>query len=147
KNGELDTSYVEKPIEDPKPDGSGMHLVYPSNEPMELRTTGALSKGGRVEISSSQFNNVNVTISGNSGVSISADNINSRGGALEAREGLLALTANDNIELENTRLTAETIQIVAGGDFTGRGVEIASKKDTSIFAVGDATLTSVEHRY
>lgn len=73
-------------------------------------------------------------------LTITATSITGSGGSLIAEDGSLSLTAFGNISFEDTKLSGDLVDIITGGDFSGKALVINSASDTSIFAAGSVTL-------
>lgn len=71
---------------------------------------------------------------------ITAGSITGSGGSLIAEGGSLSLTSFGNIDFEDTELGGDLINILTGGDFSGKALVIRSSSDTSIFAAGNVTI-------
>lgn len=142
--GELD--YLNQPIEIPAADGSGLTTIYPAATSFELDGTGALISGNTVAISGDEIDNSGAILA-SLDASITANNITGTGGSITADAGEVALTALGSISFEDVTIDGASVDIIAGQDFTGKGVAISSETDTSIFAVTGVTLTSLENEY
>ncbi|MCB5205368.1 filamentous hemagglutinin N-terminal domain-containing protein, partial [Neorhizobium sp. T786] len=145
--GQVDVDYLNKPVQVPSPDGSGMRTVYPAERPLQLQTDGALIKGGDVTITGDKVANHHGSILGQKDVSVTAGTLSGTGGTISADTGELALTALGSMTFEHTTLDGHSIDIVAGQDFTGKGVTIQSQTDASILGLTGVTLTALEHEY
>ncbi|MCZ7488595.1 filamentous hemagglutinin N-terminal domain-containing protein [Rhizobium rhizogenes] len=138
-----DTSYLDKPVDVPAPDGSGMRTVYPAKQPLALDKRGALIKGDRVTVSGGTLE-TNGTIAARGDVSITVDEVKGTGGRISSQEGEVSLTTPGSIALENMSLDARSIDIVAGQDFIGKGIAFSAEDDITIFAGTGVTITSLE---
>ncbi len=73
-------------------------------------------------------------------LTIVAGRITGSGGSLIAETGSLSLTSFGNITFEDTELGGDLVDIITGGDFSGKALVIRSSSDTSIFAAGNVTI-------
>ncbi|WP_224825200.1 DUF637 domain-containing protein [Cognatishimia sp. MH4019] len=81
-------------------------------------------------------------------LSVTAFSIIGSGGQFSANGGDVTLTALGPINLSGTALDGIDIRIVAGTDFTGRGVQIKALNDLSVTAVqGDVALLEIVEDY
>lgn len=142
--GNLD--YLNQPILIPAADGSGMKTIYPAATSLELNGKGALISGSTVAISGDAIDNSGAILA-SLDASITANDITGTGGTITADAGEVALTALGSIDFEDVTIGGASVDIIAGQDFTGKGVAISSETDTSIFAVTGVTLTSLENEY
>lgn len=71
---------------------------------------------------------------------ITAGSISGSGGSLTAEGGSLSLTSFGNIDFEDTELGGDLVNIITGGDFSGKALVIRSSSDTSIFAAGNVSI-------
>ncbi|EEE35422.1 putative filamentous hemagglutinin family protein, partial [Rhodobacteraceae bacterium KLH11] len=78
-------------------------------------------------------------------LTIIAGDIAGAGGSLIAEDGSLSLTSFGDIALEDTELGGDFVDIITGGDFSGKALVIRSSSDTSIFAVGNVTIEGLTH--
>ncbi|WP_245890076.1 hemagglutinin repeat-containing protein [Celeribacter persicus] len=142
--GNLD--YLNQPIEVPSRDGTGLTTIYPAATSFELDGTGALIRGTNVVISGDAIDNSGA-IQASVDASITANTITGTGGSITADAGEVALTALGSIAFEDVKIDGASVDIIAGQDFTGKGVSISSETDTSIFAITGVTLTALENDY
>ncbi|EEE35028.1 putative filamentous hemagglutinin [Rhodobacteraceae bacterium KLH11] len=77
-------------------------------------------------------------------LTIIAGDIAGAGGSLVAENGALSLTSFGDITFESTELGADLIDIITGGDFSGKALVIRSSSDTSIFAAGNVTIEGLK---
>ena len=141
-----DLGYLDQPVSVPARDGSGSITVYPSVAALELDGTGALISGTNVVVSGSEIDNSGA-VHATENVSMTAGSITGNGGSITADAGEVALTALGSISFEDTTIDGAMIDIIAGQDFTGKGVAISSETDASIYAVAGVTLTALENEY
>ncbi|WP_299085615.1 DUF637 domain-containing protein [uncultured Ruegeria sp.] len=73
-------------------------------------------------------------------LTINAGQITGSGGSLIAEDGSLSLTSFGDITLEDTELGGDLVDIITGGDFSGKALVIRSSSDTSIFAAGNVII-------
>nr|WP_150526565.1 filamentous hemagglutinin N-terminal domain-containing protein [Roseibium sediminis] len=144
--GPGDLAWLDQPISVPSRDGAGTTTVHPSQSPFQLASSGALISGENVTISGSDLTNSG-TIVASLNANITVNNLTDQGGRLAADAGELALTALGSIKLDRTRIDAQTLDVIAGQDFTGKGVSIDVETDASIFAIAGVTLTSATHEF
>jgi filamentous hemagglutinin len=142
--GELE--YLNQPIRVPAADGSGSRAIYPAATKLELNTRGALIRGASVTISGGAIHNAGA-IAALGNVSITANTITGSAGSIVSDAGAVALTALASMSFEDTQIDGDSVDIIAGQDFVGKGVSIKSKTDASIFAITGVTLTSLEHEF
>ncbi|WP_217353849.1 two-partner secretion domain-containing protein [Ruegeria arenilitoris] len=74
---------------------------------------------------------------------ITAGSITGSGGSLIAEGGSLSLTSFGNIDFEDTELGGDLVNIITGGDFSGKALVIRSTSDTSIFAAGNVVIAGL----
>ena len=141
-----DLGYLDQPVSVPARDGSGSITVYPSVAALELDGTGALISGTNVVVSGSEIDNSGA-VHATENVSMTAGSITGNDGSITADAGEVALTALGSISFEDTTIDGAMIDIIAGQDFTGKGVAISSETDASIYAVAGVTLTALENEY
>ena len=144
--GPGDLAWLDQPISVPSRDGAGTTTVHLSQSPFQLASSGALISGENVTISGSDITNSG-TIVASLNANITVNNLTDQGGRLAADAGELALTALGSIKLDRTRIDAQTLDVIAGQDFTGKGVSIDVETDASIFAIAGVTLTSATHQF
>ncbi|MDD7912018.1 filamentous hemagglutinin N-terminal domain-containing protein [Pseudovibrio exalbescens] len=142
--GPLD--HLNKPVSVPKPDGSGMHTVYPENTAFELDGRGALISGGEVAIMGTSVSNAG-TITAKEDLKVIAAVVSSTEGALTADEGKLSVNSLTSLLLNETTLSGKSIDILSGHDFLGRGITLDAEEDLSIFATSSVTLTGLEKNF
>jgi filamentous hemagglutinin family protein len=73
-------------------------------------------------------------------LTIVAGRITGSGGSLISENGSLSLTSFGNITFEDTELGGDLVDIITGGDFSGKALVIRSASDTSIFAAGNVVI-------
>ncbi len=138
-----DTSYLDKPVQVPLPDGSGTRTVYPAQKPLELNTGGALIKGDTVAISGGTLETKG-TIEARGNVSVTSNKITGTGGRIASTEGNISLTSAGGVSLENMAIDGRSVDIVAGQDFVGKGISVTARDNASIFAATGVIMTALE---
>ena len=140
-------SWLNKPVQVPAPDGSGLRTIYPSASSLELDPRGAVIKGENVSVTGADIDNSGQILASNNASLTASGSITGRDGKVSADTGLAAITALGRIDFEETKIEANEVDIIAGQDFVGKGLAISSESDTSIFAAADVTLTALEKNY
>lgn len=140
-----DTSWLDRSFRVPAPDGSGMRTVYPASEPLTLNPGGALIRGEEVTVAGGGIN-TSGRIEGLRGVSLSANTIEAKGGAITAADGKVSLTSGGSTLIDQTLIDARSVDIVAGRDFVGKAISISARDNASILAAAGISITSLEQR-
>ncbi|QCM13004.1 filamentous hemagglutinin N-terminal domain-containing protein [Agrobacterium tumefaciens] len=140
-----DTAWRDKAVQVPAPDGSGMRTVYPASEPLTLNPGGALIRASEVNVAGGRIE-TSGRIEGLRGVSLSANIIEAKGGAITAADGKVSLTSGGSTLLDQTVIDARAVDIVAGRDFTGKAISISARENASILAAAGVSITSLEQR-
>lgn len=140
-----DTAWRDKAVQVPAPDGSGMRTVYPASEPLTLNPGGALIRGREVTVAGGRIE-TSGRIEGHRGVSLSANTIEAKGGAITAADGKVSLTSGGSTLLDQTVIDARAVDIVAGRDFTGKAISISARENASILAAAGVSITALEQR-
>ena len=141
-----DLSWLDQPVTVPAADGSGMRTILPATANLELNGKGALIAGRNVNITGGTIDNSGALLAANN-LAVTATTITGTGGSFVADAGEVALTALGKIALSDSVIDAQSIDIIAGQDFVGRGLTILAETDASIFAIAGVTLTALEREY
>ena len=140
------TDFPDGAVKVPATDGSGLITVHPASASLALTGTGALVAGASVAVSGSSVANSG-TIRALNDLTVSADSITARNGIFSAETGRAALASLGALTIEGGEISGAAVELVAGEDFTGKGLSIRSAGDTSLFAMGSATITGLETSY
>ncbi|WP_208860670.1 hemagglutinin repeat-containing protein [Pseudovibrio ascidiaceicola] len=143
KVGALD--HLNKPVSVPKPDGSGMHTVYPENTPFELDGRGALIAGQDVSVTGTSISNSGTVFARND-LSLVGGLITSSEGAILAK-GDVSVTSLTSVLLEDTNISGNGVDILAGQQVVGNGLTLNAASDVSISGSGGVTISGLENNF
>ncbi|WP_241484147.1 filamentous hemagglutinin N-terminal domain-containing protein, partial [Ruegeria sp. ANG-R] len=120
---------------------------YDGGDAVEGPGPGFIGFGDRFGLSGSgllaSLDRANTSESGD--LSIVAGQITGSGGALTAEGGSLSLTAFGDITFEDTAVGGDLVDVITGGDFSGKALVVNSATDTSVFAAGSVTIEGLAH--
>ncbi|KZL25876.1 hypothetical protein PsWM33_01607 [Pseudovibrio sp. WM33] len=141
--GSLD--YLNKPVSVPKPDGSGMHTVYPQSTPFELDGRGAVISGNSVTAVGDSISNTG-TISAKEDLSLTGGLVISSEGAI-LTEGDVSITSLTSVLLEGTKVSGNEIDIFAGQQVVGNGLTLDAEGDVAISGGNGVIISGLEKNF